>query len=308
MNSFRSKILSGEPLGEPLLKTSKKRQNRLEGDDLKAVPIPRAEGRNADHRGEDRHRLVGEQVILNSAEGEHEARLINLSGGGAMVECDADLPMWEKVELVLGGKAGVECVVRWIRDGRFGLEFAHETKLDCSPEERNALLREVLERNFADPILLEPRAEAPEPEQPAGTTTPFDEQSSREPRHPLIWSGCIHYNHESTAVRLRNISSAGAQIDCPLALQAGVKLLLDLEEAGTIFAEVMWARGDLVGLKFEAPFEVSSLARKKPEVAPSQWEQPVYLRDSGRASPWASHWQRKSISDLKSELEGFLKR
>jgi len=38
--------------------------------------------------------------------------------------------------------------VRWLRDDRMGLEFAHETKIECAPQVRNALLLEVIRRSF----------------------------------------------------------------------------------------------------------------------------------------------------------------
>lgn len=307
MNLFRSKILSGQSLSDPLIQ-AKSGRARVEGENLTSVSIPRSERRNVNQREEDRHRLIDEQAMLNCGDGEHVVQLINLSGGGAMVEGPLDLQLWDKVELLLGGRGtGVECAVRWIRDGRYGLEFAHETRVDCPADERHALLREVLAKNFADAV-VNAAAPAPAAPLPEAATDPAVPEASREPRHPLIWSGLIHYNHESTAVRLRNISAWGAQIDCPLSVKAGAKLLLDLGEAGTIFAEAMWARGDQVGLRFEHEFEVANLARKRPDVAGSQWEQPSYLRDSGQSSPWAEQWGRVSLNELRSELEGFLKR
>ena len=62
-----------------------------------------------------------------------------------------------------------------------------------------------------------------------------------EPRHPLSWSGTVHFSHDSQPVRLRNISPHGALIESPLAYPIGAELYLDLEEAGSLFATVSWS-------------------------------------------------------------------
>jgi len=49
--------------------------------------------------------------------------------------------VWDKLELHLGENGTIECAVRWVKGGRMGLEFAHETQLDCSAEEQAILFR-----------------------------------------------------------------------------------------------------------------------------------------------------------------------
>ena len=121
--------------------------------------------------------------------------------------------------------------------------------------------------------------------------------------------GAVHFDHDSTPIRLRNISSRGAQIDCRRGVPVGSELLLDLGEAGTIFAVVAWAVGDQVGLRFDAPFDLALLANSRPELATERWSPPAYLRDQLRASsPWADALGRLSLNELQSSLEGFLKR
>ena len=91
-----------------------------------------------------------------------EVDLINLSGGGAMIEADLNPRLWDRIDLYLGGGNPIECAVRWLRNGRIGLEFAHETQIDCSPEERDALLLEVIRRSFPD-IHLAAASDPPRP-------------------------------------------------------------------------------------------------------------------------------------------------
>ena len=201
--------------------------------------------------------------------------------------------LWDRVDLHLGENGTVECAVRWIKDGRIGLEFSQETRLDCTPEQRNGVLADVLASNFPE-VQAEPVS--------------ADEQNSehrRASRHPLIWSGLIHFNHDTSPVRLRNISASGALIESSTPVPEGAELLLDIGEAGNLFATVSWTRGDQIGLRFHSPFDLAHLSRSKPQVTSGNWDQPVYRRhgqDSG--SPWG----HQSLSELKAELEGFLKR
>ncbi len=85
--------------------------------------------------------------------------------------------------------------------------------------------------------------------------------------------------------------------------------LLDLGEAGSVFATISWVAGDQAGLRFKEPFDLAGLARARPAVAPAKWERPTYLNPaSSDDSPWAKQWQRSRSGDLRDELEGFIKR
>jgi diguanylate cyclase (GGDEF)-like protein len=88
---------------------------------------------------------------------------------------------------------------------------------------------------------------------------------SRPPRHRLIRMGVIRVGGDEIPVRLRNISEGGAMIECERSFQPAEKVTLDLEEAGAVEAEVRWCQRGQVGLRFNAPFRLSSLA---PAAAP----------------------------------------
>ena len=103
-----------------------------------------------DHRDEVRHRLARETATVGYEGAMLDVDLINLSGGGAMIEADFSPALWDRVDLYLGEGSPIECAVRWLRNGRIGLEFAHETQIDCDPAERDALLLDVIRRSFPD--------------------------------------------------------------------------------------------------------------------------------------------------------------
>src|SRR6185503_9491599 len=119
----------------------------------------------------DRHRLEQETVTARFEAREYAVDLINLSGGGAMIRAAFKPRLWERVDLMFAEGAEIECAVRWLRDDRIGLEFAHETRIDCDPEQRDALLLEVLRRSFPD-VAMKPRREA---EGPSAQTTCADQ-------------------------------------------------------------------------------------------------------------------------------------
>jgi hypothetical protein len=314
MNSFRSAVLSGKGLnsGDPIVRQKKKRG--ASEDDLSTVPVARSEKRRANQRDDDRHRLEQESARARFDGDEHELEVINLSGGGAMIRCDFAPRLWERVDLIFAEGAEIECAVRWIRDDRIGLEFAHETRIDCDPKARDALLLDVIHRSFPD-VALKPREDAPVPQPVEVDSQQVDDDdvaNSRrtERRHPLVWMGEVYFAHNNEKVRLRNISEHGALIESPVQYPLGAELLLDLGEAGQHFSTVSWACGDKSGLKFQKPFDLRKLGSAKPELAPQLMTRPG---PAGRISvdqdnPWADEWNRQSLEELRDDLEGYLKR
>ena len=302
-NSFRAAVLGGER--KPLVVTDKNPQFEGQGDELDGVRIPRSETRRGDHRGGDRHRLNAETQSAVYEGATHPVEVVNLSRGGAMIRCGFAPKLWDLIELKLGDGPGLEAAVRWIKGDSIGLEFAHETKLDCSPEERAALLLEVIQRSFPDEIrLAEPEVADVEEEREEEDLGARDEK-----RHPLIWKGEIHFAHDSNPVRLRNVSAGGALVDVAADYPLGAEVLLDLGNAGQYFAIVQWSCGDEVGLRFVRPFDLACLANARPEVTPHSWTVPTFLnRDENEDSAWHEKWARSSIAEIRSELEGYLKR
>lgn len=310
MNNIREQILGGErPERRSLLGTKRKKGADATAG-LGSVDIPRETHRQASTRDGDRHRLPDHQVRVVHKRKSHDVQLVNLSGGGAMIAGAFEPMLWDRVDLHLGEDGVIECAVRWLKGDRIGLEFAHETRLDCSEEAKAKLLCAVLEQNFSDIEIEQPRrrkADQPAPQAQHAARDSSEQRGGR--RHPLIWSGSLHYDFETVPVRLRNISGTGALIECATPLPVGAEPLLDLGDAGQVFAIVTWAVGDQVGLRFKAPFDLARLARVRPDVISADWERPAYAKP---ASPWdspsADEWNRMSLNDLQEELEGFLKR
>ena len=298
--NIRAKIYGGASATEESLLKSKKPKG-AKADTLQSVAVPREASRSSNNRGEDRHRLTDERARITHNGRDVDVELINLSGGGAMVAGRFRPLLWDRVELHLGNHGTIECAVRWIREPRVGLEFAHETRLDWPSDQVATVLRHVIERTF--PHISFPESdEAPPP--------PAREESTDEhrdaPRHPLVWNGTLHHDYQSSEVRIRNISATGAMIETSATVRVGTEPLLELSESVSLSASVEWARGDQVGLRFHSPFDMNMLADSRPTVATSNWTPPAYLDAEATGSD--DHWGRLSLFQLREELEGFLKR
>jgi len=304
-NSFRASVLRGEKA--PLVITDKAPKPRRSKGSIDGELVARSEGRRADHRGKDRHRLSSEGATAHHRGRKHKVELINLSSGGAMISCGFEPRLWDILELQISDGPRFEGAVRWIKDGNVGIEFAHETIIDADPEKRAEVLLSVIQRSFPDQkVSLEREAEAED------SVDQRDEDLGKrgERRHPLIWKGEIHYAFDSNPVRLRNVSEGGALLDVVSLYPVGAEILLDLGGAGQFEAVVSWSHEDQVGVKFRVPFDIKCLANAKPEVAPLRWNLPDFLSREANAddSPWSDQWDRSSISEIREDLEGFLKR
>jgi hypothetical protein len=311
MNSFRKAVLTGKGLkGDPVVQRKSKRG--AAEDDLSTVEVPREELRSQNHRDDDRHRLDQETVTVRFDRKKHQADLVNLSGGGAMIRADFAPRLWERVDLIFAEDAEIECAVRWLRDDRVGLEFAHETRIDCDPEVRDKLLLDVIRRSFKDEVSITTAKPDVAPMAASRATKDDDEVANSrriERRHPLVWMGQVFYNHDSEKVRLRNISENGALIESPISYPLGAEVYLDLDEAGQHFAAVNWTFGDKVGLQFKDKFDLRVLGKAKPMVTPAAMIRPGPTRiTADQDNPWAEGWNRQSIDELRDDLEGFLKR
>jgi hypothetical protein len=297
--NIRAKIYGGaQSAEEPLLKA--KKPKGAKADVLQSVRVPRETHRASNGRGEDRHRLTDERAWITHDGRNREVELINLSGGGAMIASAIEVMLWDRVDLHLGNHGDIECAVRWIRDGRIGLEFAHETQLDWPSDQVATVLRHVIERTF--PHISFPTDE----EKPSPPPADWSDDNRSAPRHPLIWNGVLHHDYQSNEVRIRNISETGAMIETDAQVRVGTEPLLELNPAISLSATVEWAVGDQVGLKFHSPFDMQMLAESKPTVAPTNWTPPDYLDSDSKDD--RDHWGRLSVVELHQELDGFLKR
>lgn len=294
--NMRAEFFGGEDWRQGRL-LPRKKPKQTDNVALTNVVIAREETRRTDMRQEDRPLLGDVPATIIFREGTHDVAIVNLSGGGAMISFPIEPYIGERLDLHLDDEQVIQCVVRWVKGGRVGLEFAHETHLKCTPEKSETLLRNVVAQlaggsDFETLPVLPPPAEA-----------------RKADRHPLIWSGELSYRSHKWDVRLRNISETGALVQFPGAVREGSEVVLGLGEGVEITAVVSRVVGDHVGLEFNEPFDLCELSNCKPQVTPPTWIRPAYLEaDVPEDSAWDEPWNRMSLRELQGELEGFLKR
>jgi hypothetical protein len=302
--NIRAKIYGGAAAAdEPILKAKKPRGAKA--DTLHSVNVQRDVHRASNSRGEDRYRLTNEFARISHNGIDLDAELINLSGGGAMIAAPFEPLLWDRVDLHLGNHGTVECAVRWIREDRVGLEFAHETRLDGPSDQMAILLRHVIERTFPHIRFAPNQADTGESETPE-KRDPNDHRDGR--RHPLIWTGVLYHDYQTTKIRVRNISTSGAMIESATPVRVGAQPLLELSDTVSLSATVEWAVGDQVGVRFHQPFDMNMLVEGQLSVVQEKWSPPPYLDLVAKANCEGDHWNRFTLVELREELEGFLKR
>jgi hypothetical protein len=280
-----------------------KKPKGAKADALHSIAVPREESRRGDTRAGDRYRLVGECVRVTHDGSTHDGRLINVCASGAMISAEFEPLPWDRAKLHLDAERPIASRVLWVRDGQIGLEFDHRIALDCSDSKQATQLRQVITRHFPD-AQFEARVEAEDQ-----TVDPAPEDQRLARRSPLLRMGTLHYDYASTPARLRNISTAGATIETSAALVPGAEPLVDLGEAGSIFATVIWTSGDQAGLRFNQPFDLGQLPKARSQTGPASWEPPAYLRTSGQRETGADEqWKQIPVNELNKDLDGSLKR
>ena len=98
-----------------------KRALQLAGD-----LIPRMQRRIIDQRSEPRFSDVVDRAVIVFRDQQYIVPVINISTRGAMVECEFVPRIGETVLIQFENCTPIQAFVRWIRQGRMGVNFGHE--------------------------------------------------------------------------------------------------------------------------------------------------------------------------------------
>jgi hypothetical protein len=123
MHELRSAILTGD-VKAALDPVSKKEGCRRNGasPSLIGIAIPRVERRVTDQRREDRFHGVVERATIVFRRKKTLVKVVNVSPSGLMVESSIMPRIGEPIALEFEGFDRIEGVVRWVRQGRIGLD------------------------------------------------------------------------------------------------------------------------------------------------------------------------------------------
>jgi hypothetical protein len=140
-----------------------------------------------------------------------------LSAGGAILHCDHDVEIGDRLELelmngeLLGGR------VAWRRGSEVGLSF--ESQIDIF-----AII--------AQDIVSQPG------------------ERRRMPRVELVCPALLDVDGRTQAVTTRDVSQGGVKLDVPFALAPEQKVTVTLDGLRPVDGVVRWAAGTLVGIAF----------------------------------------------------------
>jgi diguanylate cyclase (GGDEF)-like protein len=86
---------------------------------------------------------------------------------------------------------------------------------------------------------------------------------TREPRHRLMRRAVTCIDGQMVELKLRNISSMGSLVECPIAVAPGTELGIDIVGVGPVRGIVRWAQSGKFGVQFERQFDLTRLAPKQ---------------------------------------------
>jgi len=128
MHELRTATLAGD-LKHGQNPESEERGRRQEGDEanLANLAIPRAARRRANHRQENRFNGVVKRATIFFRRRKLLVRVVNISGGGVMIESGIMPWIGEVIGLEFEGFDRLDAVVRWVKKGRVGLDVGEGT-------------------------------------------------------------------------------------------------------------------------------------------------------------------------------------
>jgi len=108
----------------------------------------------------------------------------------------------------------------------------------------------------------------------------------------------------ATDVVIHNASNSGLLLESPVALQDGEALALELPEAGTVIASVVWSSGEFYGCRFDQPIRTAALS-----AAELRSDMPLTAEEGGAREPLHArlarlrHARRLSLADVAEALD-----
>ncbi|MGE5562734.1 MAG: putative bifunctional diguanylate cyclase/phosphodiesterase [Bacillota bacterium] len=105
---------------------------------------------------------------------------------------------------------------------------------------------------------------------------------SREARHRLMRRAMTCIDGMMVEVKLRNISSMGAMVECQMSVAPGTELAIDIVGVGPVRGIVRWAQAGKFGVQFAQQFDLARLAPKKEKPNQVTMLRPWYVEQQQR--------------------------
>ena len=278
VHELRSTLIRGERRIPLANKAAGAGTQRAKDGSLTGIKIRREETRRCDQRRELRHANIVDQATIRYQRRLYEVPVLNVSSRGAMLESDLRPRIGARIEIRFADCNETSCFVRWVRDGRIGLEFEKETL--------------VIGANDVRQPIVSGRREGEHPS--------IAVRKQRAPRQSSMLRAQLHWPTGSMPVRLRNISADGAMLQAGQDLDEDSDIVLEIPHAAAIPGRVRWCRSKQIGIHFNDVFDLNALIHPDDHVP----EQPEYLKpdylqsETDPNSPWAARWSRLTPDDL----------
>jgi len=104
----------------------------------------------------------------------------------------------------------------------------------------------------------------------------------REPRHRLMRRAMALIGGDTVELKLRNISSMGAQVECDVPVAPGAELAIDIVGVGPVRGIVRWSQAGKFGVQFDGQFDLARLAPKKEKPSSASLLRPWYVDQQQR--------------------------
>ena len=127
MHEVRTAILTGDVASSKRSGPRPEPCRRSRDRTLVDVPIPREERRKTNQRAEIRFNGVVDRATLLFRRKRSLVKVLNISGGGVMIQSGIMPRIGETVGLEFEGFERLEAVVRWVKRGRIGLDVGQGT-------------------------------------------------------------------------------------------------------------------------------------------------------------------------------------
>ena len=282
MHEVRKLVENGGERSDIVVRKDRGSQPKSGG--LAGIAIARQECRHTNQRRDGRHANLVDQAVVTFRRKRVEVGVVNVSSHGVMIRSDIEPRVGERLDIQFEDCNRTICFVRWLKNGQIGIEFSAETVL-IMPRGSAELLPGG-RRSGEEPPRVELKADRPE-------------------RHSLMMTAMLHFGIESLEARLRNISAAGAMLDCGEDLLVGTPVVLEPAGGGAvgISGHVRWCRSGQIGVHFDAPFDMQLLSDGPPPKegasARDGYVKPDYLASDGcEDSPWSARTYGLRPQDL----------
>lgn len=113
-----------------------------------------------------------------------------------------------------------------------------------------------------------------------------DEREAKRRKLRLVAE--VAYSQDSARVLILNMSKTGMMIETAAVLAVGESFEVDLPEAGTVIARVIWHREQQFGCAFDSPLSQGALSGALLQSPPDQAQAAATAASEGAAAP--SEW------------------